>query len=923
MSEISRLTVVQHNVQHWATRKNELYNTYRHLDPDVILINSHGVKEADTLKMYTYTVYKKNYSNQLADGVAIAVKNGLNHKLVEGFENLLAVEIETNLGPVVLATIYLPPRRPALPMPEILRFSRLRKPAYLMGDLNARHLALGYDNNPNATGNNIARLLLDGVLTHLGPDFPTYISGEHATTPDIVLGNRFADLSVVMEPGPLSTSDHIPIVATISTNPIITETVIERDDYSRADWEGLQTYLQNLPRPTNLRLASIEEIEEELNKWFTDVCNAKDQFVPKVRHKKLPCPRPTREIELLQTMFSNVKNLALARGWTQELKTRYMQLRHELRVKWSEASQRTWERLMANTQAMYSEPDKFWKEIRRLTGRKHEPETYLINNQNEKIWSIQGREALHRQFWEGNFRISDEENRSFNPEHERRVENELSNHANLTQPSTRADFSRLEWDNPLTRRITPREIKETIKSFANGKAPGFSGISKTILEKLPNKMISRLCDIFNACLSAGYFPKRFKMALLHLIPKEGNPHLVKNRRPISLLECPGKIFEKIINTRLTTYLTDHDLYNRRQHGFRKGRGTHTALSVLYETAAIAAADKKQVNLVMRDVSKAFDKVWHKGLKLKLIRLGLPECFTKLLCNFLDGRTARIRLEQFLGEVIHLESGVPQGSCLSPTLYAIFTADIPPPRGDWDYVAYADDITQVIMTRAPRNCSTRRLALMTQRAIDHISDYEKDWKIATNRSKFKVINLFNQQPVELVVDGTNKAYDLYGTALGLKFGKRGIGKHVTERAAAAEAQLCKLKRFGQLSEGVKTHLYKALIRPMLEYPTVPHDTLARSKVLELQQVQNSAIKWIANWTPPYTTTMVAEHERLNLETLNVRIHRLSRKTWQKVEMYDPESYERLSNAEPANENHNWLRRSLPLVEMPEEIHTQDT
>ena len=88
-----------------------------------------------------------------------------------------------------------------------------------------------------------------------------------------------------------------------------------------------------------------------------------------------------------------------------------MQLRHELREKWSEASQRAWERLIANTQAMYSEPENFWKEIRKLTGKKYEPETYLLNSQNQRVWSIQGKEALYRQYWEGNFRISDEENK--------------------------------------------------------------------------------------------------------------------------------------------------------------------------------------------------------------------------------------------------------------------------------------------------------------------------------------------------------------------------------------------------------------------------------------------------------------------------------------------------------------------------------
>ena len=81
-----------------------------------------------------------------------------------------------------------------------------------------------------------------------------------------------------------------------------------------------------------------------------------------------------------------------------------------------------------------------------------------------------------------------------------------------------------------------------------------------MLEKLPNKMVGRLCNIFNASLAAGYFPARFKKAIIKLIPKSGkSPHRVEGKRPISLLEYPGKILEKIVNKRLRHYLEDHDL----------------------------------------------------------------------------------------------------------------------------------------------------------------------------------------------------------------------------------------------------------------------------------------------------------------------------------------------------------------------------
>ena len=84
---------------------------------------------------------------------------------------------------------------------------------------------------------------------------------------------------------------------------------------------------------------------------------------------------------------------------------------------------------------------------------------------------------------------------------------------------------------------------------------------------------------------------------------------------------PGKIFEKIIQARLNSFLTENNILKGRQHGFRTYKGTHTAITAIYETIANALAEMKQVYVVLRDVAKAFDKVWHNGLKHKILRLG--------------------------------------------------------------------------------------------------------------------------------------------------------------------------------------------------------------------------------------------------------------------------------------------------------------
>ncbi len=149
-----------------------------------------------------------------------------------------------------------------------------------------------------------------------------------------------------------------------------------------------------------------------------------------------------------------------------------------------------------------------------------------------------------------------------------------------------------------------------------------------------------------------------------------------NYRPISLLETPGKLFEKIIKGRLNAYLNDSNIIKDRQHGFRPNKGTTTARALTYEAIANALSEKHQVLVVLHDVAKAFDKVWHSGLKYKLLQLGMPSLLEKTLCTFLDSRIARISIGNELSNNINLLSGVPQGSVLSPTLYTLYTNDVP-------------------------------------------------------------------------------------------------------------------------------------------------------------------------------------------------------------------------------------------------------
>ena len=83
--------------------------------------------------------------------------------------------------------------------------------------------------------------------------------------------------------------------------------------------------------------------------------------------------------------------------------------------------------------------------------------------------------------------------------------------------------------------------------------------------------------------------------------------------------------------------------------------------------ALHQANGSRCNLVLRDVSKAFDRVWHLGLKYKILHLDLTAPVESLLCDFLEDRTARIRVEDHLGPALPPCHWSPARQCAVPYL----------------------------------------------------------------------------------------------------------------------------------------------------------------------------------------------------------------------------------------------------------------
>ena len=161
-------------------------------------------------------------------------------------------------------------------------------------------------------------------------------------------------------------------------------------------------------------------------------------------------------------------------------------------------------------------------------------------------------------------------------------------------------------------KISYNDVFYALSGLDSRKAYGPDGVPPIVLKNCASVLAPCLVKLFRLCLSTSTFPSCWKFAHIQPVPKKGDHSNPSNYRPIALISCLSKAFESILNKKILKHLSDHNLLSDHQYGFRKGRSTGDLLAFLTESWSSSLRDFGETFAVALDISKAFDRVWHKS-----------------------------------------------------------------------------------------------------------------------------------------------------------------------------------------------------------------------------------------------------------------------------------------------------------------------
>ena len=247
-------------------------------------------------------------------------------------------------------------------------------------------------------------------------------------------------------------------------------------------------------------------------------------------------------------------------------------------------------------------------------------------------------------------------------------------------------------------------MDKEVRNLNPKKATTHKNIPPKILKSNSDVCVEPLTKILNDCIENSSFPDELKCADVTSLPKNGPNNSRTNFRPISVLPTVSKLFERLMDKQVVSYITP--FLSSLLCGFRKGYSAQHALVRLLEKFKISLDEGGKAGAILMDLSKAFDCIRHDLLIAKLHAYGSSREALTLINDYLTNRQQRVKVNGSFSSWKIVTRSVPQGSVLGPLLFNIYINDLLLFIQSSDICNYADDTTLYACDKSLDNTSHR-------------------------------------------------------------------------------------------------------------------------------------------------------------------------------------------------------------------------